>query len=216
MRQLSTTIIFLLSFFISVGQNKTVSVPLDFNGDTTHWYKWIQKYTSKNGLEDLSKNTDSLHFRISTMSQAIDIWTNDYKTFRGKVTVFIKCTNSKQLETYKTISINVDTLIARKIYNLANDNSIFTVPTDNKISGWSQGFDGIEVLIEYSTHNFYSFKQYWTPSVFKDIKEAQAIDTTQRGAWQLVSNLHLLKYRLDKGCVFEHDGIAGVPIKKEN
>jgi len=216
MRQLSTTIIFLLAFLISVGQNKTGSVPFDFNGDTTHWYKWLQKYTFKNGLPDLSKSTDSLHFRITTLSQAIDVWTNDYKTFKGTTTAFIKCTNSKQLETNKTISVTIDTSIARKIYNLVSNNNTFDIPTDDKITGWSQGFDGIEILIEYSTPYFYSFKQYWSPSAFKDIKEAQIIDTTQRQAWQLVSNLRLPKYTLNKGCVFEHDGIVGVPIKRKN
>jgi hypothetical protein len=216
MRQLSTTIIFLLSCFISVGQNKTVSIPISLNSDTTYWYKWLQKYSSSKGLSDLSKNADSLHFRITTLSQAVDVWTNDYKNFKGIVTVFIKCVSSQQVETNKTISIRIDTSIARKIYDLVKDNNIFTIPTDEKINGWSQGFDGIEVLIEYSTPNFYSFKQYWTPCVFKDIKEAQAIDTTQRQVWQLVSNLHLPKYHLNKGCEFEHSGITGVPIKNKN
>jgi hypothetical protein len=213
MRKSSITIILLFCYFLSIGQNKVLSIPISSKGDTTNWYKWIQKYTCDNGLQDLTVSKDSLHFRVSTVSETVDVWTNDYKAFKGTITAFIKCSKSNQPETFKTYSKPIDDSTAKRIYQIVNSNQIFEIPTDKEITGWNQGFDGIEILIEHSTPTLYDFKEYWTPSMFPEIKDAKIIDTVQRQVWTILYKIKFSTNLLSNGCTYLYNGVPGIPIK---
>jgi hypothetical protein len=128
-------------------------------------------------LPDLTKSRDSLHFRLWTNSQAIDIWTNDYKIFNGMLSNHTKSETTDKFYSNKT-PINPAT--AKEIYKLFKAKLIFQIPTDGKIKGWSPVSDGEAILVEYSTKEFYSFKEYDTPSMFKNIKEAVTLDKLEK------------------------------------
>ena len=125
-----------------------------------------------------------MHFRLSTENQAIDIWTNDYTVFYGSLTNFTTDYDPKRYEKDKpkpdkffSIKSPIETLKAKQVYDLFNEQSIFDIPSGNKINGWDLGTDGEEFIIEHSTKTNYSFKEYWTPSVYRNkLKEAMLID----------------------------------------
>lgn len=169
---------------LSCEQGKHVFIPLSGSGDTTLWFKWQQESFIKTGLPNLISSNDKLHFRFSTETQAIDIWTKDFKVFYGTLANFTttydenKYKENSKPELFYSNKSQLDTTVAKQVYNLFQKLSIFSIPTDNKIKGWSLGDDGNEYLIEYSTPKDYTFKEYWTPSYYKDrIKEAATIDS---------------------------------------
>lgn len=182
-------------------------------GDTSYWFKRLKKYTSDKKLSDLTRNSDRVHLRISTITEAVDVWTNNNKKFEGAFTAFIDCGKDRS-QNYTTVSKPLDNNTASKIFQILNSNKILVIPTDNKIAGWGQnGLDGTETLIEYSTPKDYYFKEYWSPYLFKELKEAQLIDTTEKQIWSLIHNKHFPNSLLSKGCVFETNGIQGIIIK---
>ncbi|RYE25369.1 MAG: hypothetical protein EOP45_04860 [Sphingobacteriaceae bacterium] len=202
----------LLFYLCSTGQKKFVNIPINSVGDTSYWFKRLNKYTDDKKLFDLTKNLDSVHLRISTITEAVDVWTNDYKNFKGEVTAFVKC-GKDQSQSYTTVSKSIDTNTAAQIFRVLNNDEILAIPTDNKIKGWGLGFDGTETLIEYSTPKHYSFKEYWSPYVFKEIKEAQLIDTTEKQVWALIRGINFSDSLLSNGCAFETNGVKGILIK---
>lgn len=212
MRQFTITTILLLSYLYSAGQTKSVNIPINSVGDTSYWFKRLEKFTYDKKLLDLTKNSDIVHFRISTIEEAVDVWTNDFKDFKGTITAFVKC-GKDPVYSYTTISKFIDTKTASQIFKFLNKDEILAIPTDNKIKGWGQGFDGTETLIEYSTPQLYCFKEYWSPYVFKEIKEAQLIDTTEKQVWTLIHDVHFSDSLLSNGCVFETNGVKGILIK---
>ena len=47
--------------------------------------------------------------------------------------------------------VTLDSSKAKQLFNMIDKFSIVDIPPDDKISGWQQGFDGEEFLIEIST-----------------------------------------------------------------
>lgn len=64
---------------------------------------------------------------------------------------------------------------AQKLYNFIINNKLNDIPSQNFIKEWNTGFDGIQYIYEFKIGNNYSFKNYWTPSAFEDLMEAQHI-----------------------------------------
>lgn len=143
--------------------------------DSLHWFRWYQKRISKAGLDDLTQTRDSLHFRLFTERQAIDIWTSDYQTFDGTLTNFTRRVDEHKdrrkgnSDGYYNETIKLDTIKAREIFELFQSRAILYMPPQDSISGWGSGLDGITYSVEYSTPGYYSIKNYWTPGVYKDI-----------------------------------------------
>lgn len=180
------SIILLLSFGIdSVGQTKTLEIPIDNNGDTTFWYRILQKKIGHIGLSELTKSKDSLHFRISTETQVIEIWTSDFKVFNGVFTNFATSYCRKNYkrkhpkpDKYYINQTVLDSAKARHVFNVFDSLSVFSIPTEDSIEGWLGGFDGITYIIECTTPSKYTFKSYWSPHYYKnEIKEAYIIDS---------------------------------------
>jgi len=216
-------ILFVLSAFGQTG--KVISIPTFKNYenklDTTLWFKWKHELTKQINLKNLQTSNDTFHFRFWTDIQAIDIWTVDNKTYFGTVTNYAQRYDNKLLRkgTYQidkvfTNQINLDTSKARKLFTLIDTLSIISIPSDEKISGWQQGFDGEEFLIETSTPSYYNFKTYWTPRIFADsLNEAKRI---QIFVDFLYKDFKLYDYyqklKLPEGS-YRRNGIQGIQIK---
>ncbi len=185
MKRLLTVLLFLSFGLLSYAQGKTSEIYTYKNGDTSAWFGWRQKDFKQMGLPDLTKSSDSLHFRFSTEIQAIDIWTEDYKTFAGTFANVTKSCNPDRSRKKRPAPeklychiVNLDNSKAKQIYSVFTKLSIFAIPTEENIKGWCSGTDGTTYFIEYSNSSKYSFKTYWTPEVCKDkIPEAFTIDS---------------------------------------
>jgi hypothetical protein len=169
------TIIALLLCSTLIGQTKTFYNTKTPNGDSTFWYKTYREIARKLSLPLLDISLKAEYVRIWTSSQAIDIWQDETGTFSGILTTWTdEYPPYNEEPTNRTFvskkQINHDT--AAFLAELINSTRILTIPTDDSIAGWHQGFDGIIYLIEYSTKSSYSFKSYWTPKSQTSLKEA--------------------------------------------
>ncbi len=149
--------------------NKTINIPHHKNRDSTLWYKWQHEREDKLKLTNLISCTENFHFRFWTTGQAVDIWTNDYKSFFGRLTNYSYSYepfdyDKQKRKPSRTFSnqVQLDTSLARQSYCLIN--AISSIPDQDSITGWGQGFDGITYFFETSTPVYYSFKRYWTPT----------------------------------------------------
>ncbi|MFM2385468.1 MAG: hypothetical protein RL660_225 [Bacteroidota bacterium] len=163
-------------------QTKTVNIPAVYGQDTSTFFTWQRLRSEKAGFRNLMETKDSLHFRLSTENQAVDIWTADYSCFYGEITNYtiewpfrssVKKTTSQA--TFRE-SKPIDTSTARLVYNLFIENAIFDIPTQDSIAMWGYGKDGGYLYIENATKSSYAFKSYWCPYLFvKRIAEAKRI-----------------------------------------
>lgn len=178
-------ILFIVFFIKSAdGQiKKQINIPIYKNGDTTLWYKWYHERDDKLKLQHVITSTDSIHFRFWSNGQAIDIWTKDYKEFKGSLTNYADAYESENIKKQKKKpsktffnQVSIDTSAARQSFELIK--FIFKLPTDDSIKGWKQGCDGITYLFEISTPTYYAFKNYWTPTAQDStLIEARQIQT---------------------------------------
>jgi hypothetical protein len=222
------TFIFIgITFFgISVfGQQKIISVPTSKNYknkiDTSLWFKWKHDLAKQINLKDLQTSTDTFHFRFWTDIQAIDIWTIDHNLYFGTVTNYAQRYDDKLLRKgiYKigkvySNQVALDSSKAKRLFNTIDKLSIISIPPDDKINGWRQGFDGEEFLIETSTPTQYDFKTYWTPRIFADtLKEAKQIQTLVDYFYtDLKIYNYYQKLKLPEGS-YQRNGIQGIEIK---
>ena len=167
-------IILVLVFFTPkfiLGQSKSLNVTRD--------------YAIQNKLIHYRNSIDSFHFRFSTENQAVEIWTNDYLHFHGIFLNFTKSQNIKPEIYYSQVN-SIDTFNAKYIYNLLSKSGIFQIPTQENIHGWQNGLDGEYYIIQYSTPKIYSYKKYWSPDAFKNIKEAVIIDSVYKQIYRVL------------------------------
>jgi hypothetical protein len=162
-------------------QQKKINIPVNKYWDSARWKDYLNRDTDDFGLKNLYKNNDLVHFRISTDIYAVDIWTNDHKTFGGSFSVFTSGNSYRGLKRKKPNknycrTKPLDTATAAKIYRLFQSQSVFSIPPQDSIKGWNMGDDGEDCNIEYSTPTYYSAKFYWTPEVFPTLHEAITIN----------------------------------------
>jgi hypothetical protein len=159
------------------------------HGVRLQWITWIHEHCEHVGLEDLTKTDHILHFRfissIKPFLLIIDIWTSDYLAFNGTQTYSTNVyNNSKRNRKKRSIrefiseTNQIDSAVARQIYNLFTDQMIFEMRELDNIPEWTVGRDGSHYYVEYSAMYTYSFKYYWTPQHFKhSIEEARRLST---------------------------------------
>lgn len=183
MRNLFFLTLFFLVPALGKGQHKTISIPETIKKyDTAYWSNRIKEDSNEAGLPNLIKTNDALYFRYSTDVQSIDIWTEDFKNFHGTFANFTIGNTYKRdkkklpREFYFDVR-PIDTLEAKEIYTLFSSLKVFNIPSQDSISGWKQGCDGMGYNIEYSTPHYYSFKSYWSPNAEGNLKEAVIMDT---------------------------------------
>jgi hypothetical protein len=145
-----------------------------------------------------------MHFRFWTETQVIDIWTNDFINFHGQLINFTSSVEAKKPDTsfYSQI-ITLKQSKTDSIYKAFDEYLIFKIPDQDKIPGWKSGLDGSIYFIEYSSKNEYSFKSYWTPTSFTEIKEAvvlQSLITYVFRNLALESSWYSFVKTLPKGC----------------
>jgi len=163
------------------------------------------------GLVDLTASQKVFYWRFWTETEAVEIWTDDQNTFQGKLSVFttrsIVGTNEKkdplQGKFYFT-SNPISSEKAGRIHTLIQTLGVLSIPTEDSISDWQAGLDGITYIVETSTPTTYSFKTYWTPEVYKEsVREAAVIDTLAKQLNTLASmGVHFSKFvrTLPPGC----------------
>jgi hypothetical protein len=189
MRAFITIVMTFFICFVYGQTEKIMNIPTYKNYknevDTTLWFKWKHDLAKQINLKDLQTSTDTFHFRFWTDIQAIELWTFDHSSYFSVVTNYAQRYDDKLLRkgVYKvgkvySNQVFLDSSRAKLLFNIIDKLSIVAIPTDDKIKGWQQGFDGEEFLIETSTPNQYDFKTYWTPRIFADtLKEAKQIQT---------------------------------------
>lgn len=219
------SIFYLLIAGYVFGQTKIINIPIFRNNqnltDTSLWFKWKYSLAEKLSLSNLQTSNDTFHFRFWTDIQAVDIWTIDHNIYFGTVTNYAQRYNRKlfnkgtyQVDKIFSNKIQLDSSIARQIFYLLDTLNIENIPTDGKIKGWQQGFDGTEYIIETSNKRQYDFKTYWTPSMFADtLIEAKKI---QIFVDKLYKDFKLSSYynklKLPEGN-YKRNGIQGVKIR---
>ena len=188
---------------------KRIQVYLYSDGDTSLAYTWTKRDSKKVGLLDLTTTQQALHFRLWSSHQVVDIWSTDKQRFVGNLISYTslyhppKKGQTDQAELFYQDLKSIDPTTAQQIYESARSRSIFSIPDQNSISGWSLGTDGYSVSIEYATPTDYSFKHYWGPRYQGHLREAKVIDSFYA---YLESTLRMSEVwtqfinRLPKGC----------------
>lgn len=178
MTRISLLFTFLLCFSLSFGQTKHLNGVISLNGDSSFWHKYLLKQLEKLSLPSLDTTAQGAYCRVWTNRQVIDIWQKPGGTFAGKLTTWTdeyisvneEPTNRSFIVT-KNLSDDTATLVSAFIQN----SKILAVPTDDSVTGWKQGFDGITYIIEQSSADNYSFKTYWTPEAQNSLEEAKQV-----------------------------------------
>ena len=178
------TLLTIIILFVSValcGQTKTLTNVTNSNGDTSLWFKYQNVVINDLALFRLDTSTSILHYRIWKTNQVLDIWQNIDSSYSAHLTSWVtEKTPTKETPTDRTL---VDRKIFSKdtvknIFNFVTTSNINKLPTDNLISGWKQGFDGVTYIIEFATPTTYSFKTYWTPEAQDtSLQEAKFLQT---------------------------------------
>jgi len=163
------TLLTIIILFVSVavfGQTKTLSSVTNPNGDTLLWFKYQNVVINDLALFRLDTTTSTFHFRVWKTNQVLDVWQNSDSSYAAQLTSWVtERTPPKETQTDRTLidrkTFSKDTV--KNILNFITTSEINKLPTDNLISGWKHGFDGVTYIIEFATPTTYSFKTYWTP-----------------------------------------------------
>lgn len=192
MKPLLISIFLFLISTISNCQNSSNQLLLSNDSDTTFWKKYQEKILKETkNIQPLIEKQD-YHFRIvyhgQVISHVIDLWKENATNYLLEVLFYTKeyTPNEEPTNRYFCEKIKYDSTISSNLYKLIVAKQIESIPSDKKIVGWSQGFDGIEITIETIVENKYSFKQYWTPSTQDTLKEGLAINNFIKEAWKLL------------------------------
>jgi hypothetical protein len=129
---------------------------------------------------DIKTSSNRFTLKISFTNYILEISPSKDNQLAGHLIVFTSSYqegdyNGRFSQNYFTEhTVSSDT--ARMVYDLFTREGIERIPTDKDIAGWSYGFDGITYNVETTINGNYSKKTYWTPSAFKEIKEAVILD----------------------------------------
>lgn len=118
---------------------------------------------NKIDLENIEETSNQFHFRLSFYGTKIDVFNDSLNKNKGLVTKFIfQEKDNKIIDTiYKKYNLSQQKLFL--INSLIDSSKIETIPNQNEILNWKNGFDGITYVIEINKNKKYSKKAYWTP-----------------------------------------------------
>jgi len=173
-----TIVILLILLTVKVnGQPKQLDTAKD-----GFWFKWVRDKAGKMKLPDLIASKDTFHIRLwsegGVVLDCVDLFVKPDSDLLATISFYTEENVPKSEQpTYRTFSKTVYLTheMALQIYRLLKTDSIINMPSEEKISGWTQGFDGNDYLVEYSTPNSYSCRSYWTPVAQKDVRQAKLI-----------------------------------------
>ncbi len=160
-------LLLMISSGMAISQSRHIYVKTYKDGDTTGWYKWHKEHLAKMHLPDIMNSEDSVSFRIAHEGMMLSISTNKDNLYKGSVSFYfdkiIKQNEygaHKKKFVYKTYRLPADT--AKLIGEFFIGKEIHKIPPADSIN-WRNGNDGTTYMIEYSTDNEYTFKDYWCP-----------------------------------------------------
>ena len=168
---LARTIVFVALLFDEIPSNAQ---------DKVDWYDIRTKTYQALPTSDIQKSSSKLALKISFTNYVLEISSGKDNQFQGHLILHTSSYqegdyNGRFSQNYFTDhELSSDT--ARIIFDLFTREAIAQIPTDKEIAGWRYGVDGITYTIETNLSGQYSKKTYWTPSAFKEIKEAVVID----------------------------------------
>lgn len=179
--------------YLAHGQAKLMSIPINFNGDTSIDFEHTIKESNLLKLQDLSIAKDSFRVRIWTDKQCIDIVYNKNK---------IDATNyffasPRPEDSTKLIVFNrkpIKPKLTQRLLFLIDSFSIANIKSDNQIDCWGKrnGLpyqqncnDGVTYKVEMSSTTEYHFKTYHCPGSW-DCREAQQITAFIKAVEQLL------------------------------
>ncbi|NVJ47341.1 MAG: hypothetical protein HWE07_09445 [Cytophagia bacterium] len=169
----SLPFLLLLLTNLTIAQERTLTV----ESDTTFWFNWRAELNRELDLQTIDNSTEEYEFRFWDGYKVIRLWESEDE-LKSEVIFFLRefkkrknsynhegrlYYNSQQLSEKTTKTIN----------NIIQDFNILDLPTDNKIKGWTKGLDGVTYIVESSAPSSFSFKSYWTPTSFPELKEAR-------------------------------------------
>ncbi len=165
MKQLQTIILLILTLIQNVNSQDKV-----FKGDTAFWYNQNQELNNTLELTDFSTSQNDFSFRFRNQGQVVEI-SKINNQIHGELTNYIFHSIKKRSEILHE-KIQLDSVKALEIYEIIQKSGILDLQSDNKIDGWSGGYDGINYIIEHSDKKEYWYKTYWTPSAQDSIPES--------------------------------------------
>jgi hypothetical protein len=163
---LSILIPALLSQF-SLGQTKF----LTSGSDTLFWKSRYVSLADEIGLEKAERVTAEFFFRFWDQQKVVELKRNNGQ-LSGNVTFLLRQYLKKKKGRVYSKKFQISDTNVERIYQLVLKYGILELPTDKRIKGWQEGFDGAVYVTEHIEHNNYSFKTYWTPSAQKSLSEA--------------------------------------------
>ena len=133
--------------------------------------------TREVGLTTIDKSTQDYEFRFWDGYKVVRLWENA-GLLQSEVIFFLleyKENRGDYEERLYRSGLKLDQESTNAIKHLIDDLEILDIPSDSKIDDWKQGFDGITYIIETSNKTSFTFKSYWTPTSFPNVKEARFI-----------------------------------------
>jgi len=174
MKNVIITLFFLISFSI-YSQKKELSFTKD--SDTVYWMKYNTDVNKMFDLQPIQENKNEIVFRIKNHCSQIEISKSKDSVF-GKIEFYVKEFDQfkDSTTTFKKQYI-LNSVTVNQIFHEIDSLKINSIPSDNLIPNWQQGFDGTTYIIEYKNKEQYSFKHYWTPEVQTNINEAIILES---------------------------------------
>jgi hypothetical protein len=212
MKTLLTIIILSLSVAV-LGQNKSLYNVTNPNGDTSFWFKYQNIIIDDLALLRLDTSTLTYHFRVWKTNQVLDVWENSDSSYSARLTSWVtERTPATETPTERTFvdrkTFGKDTV--KTILNYITTSEINKLPTDNLISGWKQGFDGVTYIIEFANPTTYSFKTYWTPKAQDTtLQEAKLLEAFVDKIFELVNGNGNWNY-FEKSIPYECYNVGGM------
>ena len=209
------TLLTIIILFVSVvvfGQTKSLTNVTNPNGDTSLWFKYQNMVINDLALFRLDTTTSTFHFRVWKTNQVLDIWQNSDSSYSSQLTSWVtERTPAKETPTDRTLvdrkTFSKNTV--KNILNFVTTSEINKLPTDNLISGWKQGFDGVTYIIELSTPTTYSFKTYWTPKAQDtSLQEAKFLETFVDNIFEIANGKATWK-NFEKSIPYECYNVGG-------
>ena len=171
------SILFIITLLFSVStisQNESFVLDLTKDSDTLFWKKIQKEKIEEFKLPELNRDMEFV-FRKWNPGNVLEIVKNG-NDISAKIIYFVfeVWNNNYKADTFVK-EYRIPNKSAKSLYEYIKSSGIDKIPSDKYITGWQQGFDGITHIYEIKDKNKYSFKNYWTPKVQKEIKEAKFI-----------------------------------------
>src|SRR6267378_6314087 len=152
-----TILILVFLSLISFGQKRV----LTSGSDTLFWNSRYVSLANEIGLEKAENVTAEFFFRFWDQQKIIELRRNNGQ-LSGNVTFLLRQYRKNKKGRVYSKKFEISDADAERIYELVLKYGILELPTDKRINGWQQGFDGAVYVTEHVEQNNYSFKTYWT------------------------------------------------------